>query len=72
MTKDAPPLTTVILEDSVGPGPFQAKAIGEMSISPVAAAIANAIFDACGVRLRDLPLTAEQVFFALQSRGGTR
>jgi len=72
VTKDAPPLTTVILEDSVGPGPFQAKAIGEMSISPVAAAIANAIFDACGVRLRDLPLTAEQVFFALQSRGGTR
>jgi CO/xanthine dehydrogenase Mo-binding subunit len=68
VTKDVPPLTTVILEDAVGPGPFEAKAIGEMSISPVAAAIANAIFDACGVRITELPLTAEKVFFALQAR----
>ena len=72
VTKDTPPLTTVILEDPVGPGPFEAKAIGEMSISPVAPAIANAIFDACGVRITELPLTAEKVFFALQSRGGSR
>jgi CO/xanthine dehydrogenase Mo-binding subunit len=67
---DAPPLTTVILEDPAGPGPFEAKAIGEMSISPVPAAIANAIFDACGVRLTELPLTAENIYFALQARRG--
>jgi CO/xanthine dehydrogenase Mo-binding subunit len=67
--KDAPPLTTVILEDPVGPGPFEAKAIGETSISPVPAALANAIFDACGVRITELPLTAEKVFFALRDAG---
>ena len=72
VTKDAPPLTTVILEDGSGSGPFEAKAIGEMSISPVAPAIANAIFDACGVRITELPLTAEKVFFALRDRRGTR
>lgn len=72
VVKDVPPLTTVILEDPVGPGPFEAKAIGETSISPVAAALANAIFDACGVRIQDLPLTAEKVYVALQGRRGER
>jgi CO/xanthine dehydrogenase Mo-binding subunit len=72
VTKDAPPLTTVVLEDSVGPGPFDAKAIGEMSISPVAPAIANAVFDACGVRITDLPVTAEKVFFALRGHDRER
>ncbi len=67
--KDVPPLTTIVLEDPAGPGPFRAKAIGEMSISPVPAAIANAVFDACGVRLTELPVTAEKVFFALRARG---
>lgn len=69
--KDIPPLTTVILEEPAGPGPFQAKAIGEASISPVPAAIANAVFDACGVRITELPLTAEKVFFALTARPAT-
>jgi CO/xanthine dehydrogenase Mo-binding subunit len=40
--------------------------IGEMTLPPVAPAIANAIYDAVGVRLRDLPLTAEKVLRALQ------
>jgi CO/xanthine dehydrogenase Mo-binding subunit len=70
--KDIPPLTTVILEEPAGPGPFQAKSIGEGSISPVPAAIANAVFDACGVRITDLPLTAEKIFFALRASGGAR
>jgi CO/xanthine dehydrogenase Mo-binding subunit len=64
--RDIPPLTTVIVEDAVGPGPFRAKAIGEGSISPVAPAIANAVADACGVRIVDLPITAEKVYFALR------
>jgi len=68
--RDIPPLTTVIVEDAVGPGPFRAKAIGEGSISPVAPAIANAVADACGVRIVDLPITAEKVYFALQDRKG--
>ena len=65
---DVPPLTTVLLEDAVGPGPFHAKAIGEGSISAVAPAIANAVADACGVRILDLPITAEKVYFALKAR----
>ena len=65
---DIPPLTTVLLEDPVGPGPFRAKAIGEGSISAVAPAIANAVADACGVRILDLPITAEKVYFALGAK----
>jgi carbon-monoxide dehydrogenase large subunit len=66
--QDIPPLTTVLLEDPVGPGPFRAKAIGEGSISAVAPAIANAVADACGVRIMNLPITAEKVYFALKER----
>jgi len=65
---DIPPLTTVLVEDAVGPGPFRAKAIGEGSISAVAPAIANAVADACGVRILDLPITAEKVYFALRAK----
>jgi carbon-monoxide dehydrogenase large subunit len=64
--QDIPPLTTVILQDLVGPGPFNAKAIGEGSISAVAPAIANAVADACGARILDLPITAEKVYWALK------
>jgi CO/xanthine dehydrogenase Mo-binding subunit len=66
--QDIPPLTTVILQDQVGPGPFNAKAIGEGSISAVAPAIANAVADACGVRILDLPITAEKVYFAFREK----
>ena len=54
-----------------GPGPFGAKAIGESSNILTAAAIANAVFDACGVCETELPLTAEKVFAGLahQQRG---
>jgi putative selenate reductase molybdopterin-binding subunit len=65
---DIPPLKTVLLEDAVGPGPFRAKAIGEGSISAVAPAIANAVADACGVRIMNLPITAEKVYFALKAK----
>jgi CO/xanthine dehydrogenase Mo-binding subunit len=67
--QDIPPLTTVLLKDPVGPGPFRAKAIGEGSISAVAPAIANAVADACGARILDLPITAEKVYFALRDNG---
>ncbi|MBI4234177.1 MAG: xanthine dehydrogenase family protein molybdopterin-binding subunit [Chloroflexi bacterium] len=66
--KDVPPLTTVLLESPTGPGPFQGKAIGEHAISPIAPAIANALFDAIGVRIADLPITAEKVYSALQEK----
>ena len=68
--KDIPELVTVLLEPGPGPAPYQSKGIGESSNTPVAAAIANAVFDAVGVRVMDLPLTAEKVFAALQAKRG--
>ncbi len=66
-TRDLPPLQTVLVEDPAGPGPFAAKQIGENGIVATAPAIANALNDAVGVRIFDLPLTAEKIYFALQS-----
>jgi CO/xanthine dehydrogenase Mo-binding subunit len=62
---DAPPLETVLVESANGVGPYRIKGIGESPLTPVAPAIANAVADAVGVRIRDLPLTAEKVFRAL-------
>jgi CO/xanthine dehydrogenase Mo-binding subunit len=62
---DVPKLTTVLMEDATGPTPFQGKAIAEIPNVPTAAAIANAIADAVGVRLCDLPLTSEKIYRAL-------
>jgi len=50
------------------PSPFQGKAIAEIPNVPTAAAIANAIEDALGVRLYDLPLTAEKMYAALNGK----
>jgi CO/xanthine dehydrogenase Mo-binding subunit len=66
--KDIPELNTVILESESGPGPYNAKGIGENPIGPAAPAIANAVEDAVGVRIRDLPITAEKVYRALADR----
>jgi carbon-monoxide dehydrogenase large subunit len=65
---DVPKLTTVLLQEPLGPIPFQGKAIAEIPNVPTAAAVANAIHDAVGVRLFALPLTAEKVFAALRER----
>jgi CO/xanthine dehydrogenase Mo-binding subunit len=63
--KDVPRLETVVLESENGPGPYNAKGIGENPVGPVAPAIANAVEDAVGVRIKDLPITAEKVYRAL-------
>jgi CO/xanthine dehydrogenase Mo-binding subunit len=65
---DIPALTTVLVDAPDGPTPFGGKAIGEMANVAPAAAIANAIADAVGVRLFELPLTAERVYRALRDR----
>jgi CO/xanthine dehydrogenase Mo-binding subunit len=65
---DIPKLTTILMEDATGPTPFQGKAIAEIPNVPTAAAIANAIEDAVGVRLCDLPLTSERIYAALNKR----
>ncbi len=63
---DMPPLRTVLLATEIGPGPFGAKAVGEVTNSGVAPAIANAVADAVGARVTELPITAERVLNALE------
>jgi CO/xanthine dehydrogenase Mo-binding subunit len=65
-TRDLPPLETVLIEDPAGPGPFAAKQIGENGIIATAPAIANALDDAVGVRVFDIPITAERIHAALK------
>ncbi len=49
-------------------GPFGAKGIGEAALNPVAAALANAIYDAIGIRFKEIPIKPEQVLEALKGR----
>jgi carbon-monoxide dehydrogenase large subunit len=62
---DVPPLRVVQIPTHVGPGAFGAKMAGELTNGPVAPAVANAIAAAVGVRLTDLPLSAERIHRAL-------
>jgi CO/xanthine dehydrogenase Mo-binding subunit len=62
---DIPSLKSSVTERPKGAGPYQSMPIGETANIPVAAAIANAIEDACGVRIKALPITAEKVYQAL-------
>ena len=61
---------TVIIENQDGPGPYGAKGVGEGGVVAVAPAVAHAIFNATGVRIKDLPLTPERVWRALQDAKG--
>ena len=64
--RDIPPMKTLVLETVVdGPGPYNSVSIGEAANLPVAAAIANAIQDAVGIRIKDLPLTAAKIYVGL-------
>lgn len=67
--KDVPELVTVLVEDGGGPAPFESKGIGESSNTPVAAAIANAVHDAIGAPVMQLPVTAERVLRMIKGRG---
>jgi CO/xanthine dehydrogenase Mo-binding subunit len=67
--RDIPRLNTILLESATGPVPYQGKAVAELPNVPTAAAIANAIYDAVGLRLYDLPLTAEKMYWSLREAG---
>jgi len=72
-TADAIPLLQSGIVESNDPnGPFGAKGASETAILPGAAAIANAVFDAVGVRLTELPLTPEKVLAALRAQAQTQ
>jgi CO/xanthine dehydrogenase Mo-binding subunit len=69
---DLPNIETVIVEVPSPSGPFGARGVGEPPIVPAPAAIANAIEDAVGVRLTELPLTPERIALAVAAKGNGR
>lgn len=64
--RDVPAYRTILVPGGRGVGSANVKNIGESTNPPTAAAIANAIANATGVRVRDLPLRAERVYFAMK------
>jgi len=66
--KDKIPVEPVIVETMDQDGPYGAKGIGEPGCVPSAPAIANAIYDAIGVRIKDLPITPEKILTALKEK----
>jgi CO/xanthine dehydrogenase Mo-binding subunit len=69
-THDAPEVETIIVEVTDPGGPFGAKGVGEFALVPTLAAVANAIYDAVGVRITSLPITREKMLAALREAGG--
>jgi CO/xanthine dehydrogenase Mo-binding subunit len=65
---DVPRLRTIVVSSHEETGPFGAKSVSEIGINGPAPAIANAIYDATGVRLFDLPFTPEKVLQALRAK----
>lgn len=66
---DLPDIKSFIVETVEPSGPFGVKSVGEVGMDPIAPAIANAVFNATGARVRDLPLTPEKVLAALREAG---
>lgn len=64
---DMPHLDTIIVESGEPHGPYGAKEVGEGAIMPVIPSILNAIYDATGVRIDELPVTPERLVAALQA-----
>jgi len=67
-SKDLPRVVSDFVEPVDINGPFGAKGIGEPALNPVPAAIANAVYDAIGIRFTSLPISAEKVLFALREK----
>jgi CO/xanthine dehydrogenase Mo-binding subunit len=66
--RDIPEIEPIIVEDTHVTGPFGAKGMGELALAPTAPAITNAINNAVGIELNELPITREKVFEALKSK----
>jgi carbon-monoxide dehydrogenase large subunit len=58
---DCPLMEVFLVEEAHPQGPYGAKGVGEMALAPAAPAIANAVYNACGVRIRALPLKPEKI-----------
>ena len=66
---DIPEVNSMFVEATHEEGPYGAKGVGEPALAPTAPAIGNAVYDAIGVRIRDLPITPEKVLKALREKG---
>jgi len=66
--RDMPPLEHAFADSYEPTGPFGAKGLGELNMDPTAAVISNAIFDAVGVRIKNLPITPEKIIRALKEK----
>jgi xanthine dehydrogenase molybdenum-binding subunit len=69
---DMPEILITLIETVDVAGPFGAKGLGEAGTIPISAAVANAVKDAVGVRLTELPMTPERVYRALRAAATTR
>ncbi|NQU66868.1 MAG: molybdopterin-dependent oxidoreductase [Candidatus Marinimicrobia bacterium] len=69
MTLDTPEMDVTIIESNDGEGPYGAKEAGEGPIHPVLPAIGNAIYDAVGIRMTELPITPDKVLTELRKGG---
>jgi CO/xanthine dehydrogenase Mo-binding subunit len=69
---DAPQMIPILIEAPHQLGPYGAKGLGEPALAPTAAAIANAIYAAVGVRVKDLPITPEKILEGLKKRGASK
>jgi 4-hydroxybenzoyl-CoA reductase alpha subunit len=65
-TKEMPEVATFLVEDPDRNGPFGAKEVGQGPLLPIPPAVANALFDAVGVRIDEIPATPEKVYAALK------
>lgn len=66
---DMPAIETIIIETCDPEGPFGAKGVGEPGTVPVAAAIAAAVYDAVGVRIKELPIKPERLLASIKKQG---
>jgi len=66
--QELPEIVTILVESVQKEGPFGAKGIGEPAAAPTAPAIANAIYNAIGVRIKELPITPEKILSALRDK----
>jgi CO/xanthine dehydrogenase Mo-binding subunit len=65
---DVPPIQIKIIEDPEPSGPFGAKGVGEPALVVTAPAIANAIYNATGIRIKDLPITPQKILDAIKGK----
>ena len=64
--RDVPEIEPIIVESIEPTGPFAAKGVGEPALVPTAPAIANAIYHATGIRIKELPITSEKILRAIK------